>query len=204
MKDKHNLLGALSPSSRAALEIGVGDLKRNAGAIGIDILDSPAVDVIGDALTVLRTLPERSISSIYSEHAFEHMPNVTDLIAEAERVLMDDGKMVVVVPHFSNPFFYSDPTHLNFFGLYTFSYYCEDRLFKRKVPRYVAHPNLELASVRLVFKTFPPRYLTYLWRKVLQLIFNSSYWMREVYEDSFSRFISCYEIEYIIRKKGES
>jgi ubiquinone/menaquinone biosynthesis C-methylase UbiE len=198
--DKNGVLKKIHSGEPINIEIGVGDRKRDASAVGIDILDTPAADIVGDALSVLSALPDNSVASVFSEHVFEHLSNLDEVIKEIDRVLVQGGKMVIVVPHFSNPFYYSDPTHKTFFGLYTFSYFCDDKIFTRRVPRYVARPNLMLESVRLVFKTYRPRYIAFAWRKILQAIFNSSTFMQEMYEDSFSNIISCYEIEYRVKK----
>jgi ubiquinone/menaquinone biosynthesis C-methylase UbiE len=86
-----------------------------------EIDDSDAVDIVGDALQVLKKVPDNAVSKITSYHFLEHVDNLGILLEEIARVLKQDGTLVSVVPHFSNPFFYSDPTHKNFFGLYTFS-----------------------------------------------------------------------------------
>lgn len=200
MIDKINVLSQMSSDAPISIEIGCGDKKRDPASVGIDILDAEAVDIVGDALEVLRKMPSGSVKMISSVHVFEHIPNLSALLFEIERVLTPDGEMSVTVPHFSNPFYYSDPTHVNFFGLYTFSYYCEDNLFRRQVPQYATQKGLELKSVRLIFKSFPPRYLMHGIRKVFQGFFNLSPWMQEIYEDSFSGVISCYELQYTIIK----
>jgi len=201
MLDKNDVLPTISDIGPVMIELGVGDRKRNTDAIGIDILDSPAVDIVGDALEILKLIPSGSVNSISSFHVFEHLEDISAILLQVERVLVSGGEMLTVVPHFSNPFFYSDPTHRKFFGLYTFSYYCSDKLFRRRVPGYVRSHDLELISVKLVFKSYPPRYFTHGFRKILQLVFNISIWMQEIYEDSFSHIVSCYEIKYTVRKK---
>jgi len=161
MLDKNNIISKILRDEPVKIEIGCGDRKRDPDAIGIDILDTSATDIVGDALEVLRALPGESVKAITSFHVFEHLQDIQEIIAEVERVLVPGGEMLVVVPHYSNPFYYSDPTHRNFFGLYTFSYFCDDKLFRRRVPSYVRRMGLELSRVRLVFKSFPPRYLTH-------------------------------------------
>ena len=53
MIDKHGLL-ARRDLRDVVIELGCGPLKRHAGSIAIDILDGEHVDVVGDALDVLR------------------------------------------------------------------------------------------------------------------------------------------------------
>ena len=80
--------------------------------------------------------------------------------------------MIVVFPHLSNPFFYSDPTHESFFGLYTFSYYCDDQVLSRKVPKYGVDPKFMIASVGLIFKSYRPHYLRHGIKKMFQFLVN--------------------------------
>ena len=147
VNDKHGLLAAARPRGGAVLELGCGPKKQVGGAIGIDMLDTDAVDIVGEAVAVLRRFPAASVARIHSFHFFEHVPDLDALLVETARVLEDGGTMEVVVPHFSNPYFYSDPTHRAFFGLYTFSYLAEERLFARKVPNYGKGFGFQLRQV---------------------------------------------------------
>jgi len=200
VREKIDLSAKFAASDFVSVEIGCGDNKRDARAIGIDIADHDAVDLVGDAVDCLKRLPDDSIHKIESWHCFEHLSNLEELVSECERVLKKDGEILVIVPHFSNPFFYSDPTHQQFFGLYTFSYFCRDNIFVRRVPTYKRRSNLLLEEAKLVFKSFPPRYLTHGIRKILGMFFNLNNFMKEIYEDSFSSIITCYEIEFRIKK----
>lgn len=200
MEDIKNILQKMTPENPVSIEIGCGDRKRDPSAIGIDLIAAGDVDIVGDAFDVISRMPDRSVKSISSYHVLEHISDLPSLLAEVERVLVPHGLMFVVVPHFTNPFFYSDPTHKRFFGLYTFSYYCEDFIFRRRVPSYARQSGLLLVDVKLIFKSFPPRYITHAVRKIFQWFFNLSSWTKEIFEDSYSNLINCYEIQYIIRK----
>ena len=151
--DKKGLIGGIGFGPDTYLELGCGDRKRHANAIGIDALDFPDVDVVGDVFEVLSKLPDGSIAGIYSYHFFEHIEDIERLFNEVTRVLRREGELKVVVPHFSNAFYYSDLTHRHPFGLYSFSYFCNDKLFRRTVPKYMRDIRCELTQVRLVFKS---------------------------------------------------
>src|SRR6476646_6503755 len=141
------------------IELGCGGSKRDPDAVGIDILDMPGVDLVGDALEVLRSLDEGSVDSVYSEHFLEHIPDARSMVAECARVLRPGGEFRAVVPHFSNPAFYSDPTHHTFFGLYTFSYWVAKSPFTRASPQYEAALPFEIVSVRHRFRSPRPFYV---------------------------------------------
>src|ERR1035437_6155312 len=116
------------------LELGCGEEKRDESAVGVDLLDLPGVDILGDALEVLRSLPDSSVDAIYSEHFMEHVSEPRLVLSEAARVLKPGGEFRAIIPHFSNPWFYSDPTHRSYFGLYTFCYWVVRTPFSRQVP----------------------------------------------------------------------
>jgi hypothetical protein len=58
------------------------------------------------------------------------VPDLPRLIEELGRVMAPGAALTIIVPHFSNPFYYSDPTHRTPFGLYTMAYFC-DQIFSR-------------------------------------------------------------------------
>jgi hypothetical protein len=123
------------------------------------------------------------------------------LVDESARILSPGGKMVVVVPHFSNALFYSDPTHEGPFGLYTFSYYPDDKVLIRKVTKYGVDPKFKIASVDLIFKFYRLYYLRHSLKKVIQCLVNIGSYTKEFYEENLYGFMPCYEIKFeLIRK----
>lgn len=184
----------------AVLELGCGSRKRHPEAIGVDLLDSPCVDIVGDVFEVLGAIAPASVSQVFSYHFFEHIEDLGLLLDALARVLEPGGRLKIVVPHFSSPFFYSDPTHRTFFGLYTFSYFADDRVFVRQVPKYGRQPQYELVSANLIFKSVPPRYVRHGLKKVVQLAVNASTWMKEAYEELFAQLVPCYEIEFTLER----
>jgi ubiquinone/menaquinone biosynthesis C-methylase UbiE len=187
--------------SPVELDIGCGPRKRDAACIGIDVLLSPGVDIVGDVHEVLTLLPDDSVDSIYSSHFMEHLHDMGALFKELERVLKPGGQLRIIVPHFSNPYFYSDPTHKTFFGLYTFCYLAECNLFSRKVPNYGHTPVFVLQNVKLVFKSSPPFYMRYGVKRIVQWLVNICAYNQEFYEDMLTGLISCYEIDFLLVKK---
>ncbi len=202
MKDKHGLLKEIQTSEgNYCLELGCGNNKSDSSFIGIDLLDTPAVDVVGDVYTVLKAVPRESISAIYSSHFVEHIPDLQKFLTEAARVLKPSAKMEIVVPHFSNPWFYSDPTHTKYFGLYTMSYFSVDNLLSRKVPTYDHEIHYDLQAVNLTFKSGRPFYGRHIIRAILGKFFNSTNYLKEFWEENLSGLISCYEISYTLVKR---
>lgn len=118
------------------IDVGCGKHK-SPGSVGIDKIGLPEVDIVCDVEREGLPFKDNSIDMVYSRHFLEHVKNFEFVMREVYRVLKPKGKANIVVPHFSNPLGYSDPTHKRFFGYYTFDYFCPEKYQKRrKVPDY--------------------------------------------------------------------
>ncbi|MCU0956016.1 MAG: methyltransferase domain-containing protein [Hydrogenophaga sp.] len=199
MKDPKNLLSTLARLPEVNLDLGCGPFKKAGPWIGIDALDAPGVDIVGDVYEVLEAFPAGSVDRIHSSHFFEHVSDLPRLLLLIRRVLKPGGRLDTIVPHFSNAYFYSDPTHRMAFGLYSFSYMVEDDLLSRKVPGYARLQGLELVEVRLNFKSALIVNMPIRW--IWQQVFNLGTFMKEWYEDSWSSSIPCYEVHFVVRKR---
>lgn len=183
------------------IELGVGNQRKYPNSVTVDSSPFDHVDVVGDALEYLQSLPDSSVKILYASHFFEHIDNLVAYLRQFSRVLRDDGKVILIVPHFSNPYFYSDPTHKNFFGLYTFSYYLSEKLFIRRLPSYArCSISLYLSAVYIRFRA--PKFLFVLhpFCLLLNAVINILPLFQELYEFILSPSIPCYEIEYVLRK----
>jgi len=198
--DKINLIDRLNLNDDCIIELGCGSRKRHTNAIGIDALDYSCVDIVGDIYDVLAQFPSNSVDRVYSYHFVEHVESVSRLIAELSRIVKAGGIVEFVAPHFSNPYFYSDPTHRNFFGLYTFGYFSASTPLTRKVPTYQADLWFRLECVNLNFKSSRPFYGRYIFKKIFGALFNSCNYMREMYEENFCYLFPCYEVRYTLKR----
>lgn len=156
-------------------------------------MDHPGVDIVGDALIVLRLIPDGSIGAIHSSHFLEHVEEPRTLLQECARVLRPGGLCVVTVPHFSNPYYHSDPTHRTPFGLYTFSYWVNGDIFRRQVPRYAAAIDLHIRDVELGFRSDSFRLRSAI-KRLVGILVNSSTWLQEFYEENLVYLFPCYEM----------
>jgi len=176
------------------IDIGCGKSKQ-LGHIGIDKESYFGVDVLYDLEKGFKIFSECQVDEIYSSHCFEHINNFKELIFDCHKCLKYGGLMKVRVPHFSNPLGFSDPTHVRFFGWYTFSYFTYQR-YKRKVPIYfVGESGFEIVKQKLIFKS--SNKITNLVRQVFQRVFNL---FPEFYEDNLCWIFPCQEIYIELRK----
>jgi len=188
-----DLDAVLRSGQPVTIELGCGPHKQP-GHIGIDRIDLPGVDIVANIDQGLGFLPDASVDTITSRSFFEHANDLDQLVTEVVRVLKPGGSNWLFVPHFSNPFYYSDHTHKNFFGLYTLRYFCadEDQL-RRKVPNFYSKTRIRVMSQRLIFfSSF--RGVRFI-KKVIQKLVNYNTWTQEFYEENLCYLIPCYGME---------
>lgn len=181
--------------TKKVIELGCGGNRKFKASITIDAVDLPGVDIVHDLNNGI-PFEDNSVDEVHSYHFLEHVNDLQFLLTEIHRVLKKGGKNIGTVPHFSNPHFYSDFTHKNFFGLYTFSYFEKDqKKFRRKVPTfYSADLSLQINTINLVFKSsFIERYPV---KKGIGALFNSCRYMQELYEENFCFIFPAYEIYF--------
>lgn len=196
--DKNGVLESIEGKS---LDFGCGAVKRYPDYVGVDALDYDTVDIVGDAFDVLEAIPDASIRAIYSEHFLEHIADVERMLAEFARVLQQDGTLDIIVPHFSNPYYFSDLTHKAIFGLYSLAYFSDAGYFRRTVPNYQRNFQFRLAGVRLGFKSARPFYGRHAVKTIIGKMVNLSRYTQEFYEENLAYIMPCYEIQYTLKKK---
>ena len=165
----------------------------------MDLLAFDGVDIVGDVYTALAAMPPSSISRVSTSHFLEHVSDLPRLFEELGRVMVPGAPLMIVVPHFSNPFYYSDPTHRTPFGLYTLAYLCDQSLFRRSVPRYGFKVPFTIDAVQLRFKSYPPRYIRHGLKLLVGVLVNSCMFAMELYEENFCWLVPCYEVKYDLR-----
>jgi len=120
MRPKFNidLAARLAGEKTIIVVLGCGPDKKD-DRIGIDRLDLPGVDIVTDLELGLPFFPDHSVDEIQSNSILEHVNNFEALMKDIARILKPGGKHHIFVPHFSNPYYYSDYTHTNAFLGYT-------------------------------------------------------------------------------------
>ncbi|MHC4150805.1 MAG: methyltransferase domain-containing protein [Planctomycetota bacterium] len=177
------------------IELGCGKKKKD-GRITIDKIDLPNVDIVADLEYGLPFLPDNSVDQIYCKSFLEHIQNFETLMREIVRVLKKDGKAFVFVPHFSNPYYYSDFTHRRHFGLYTFFYFVELHLqLKRKVPNFYTDIRINILTIRLVFRS--PFWIARKLKKLFGFVINAHRSIMEFYEQHLCYIFPCDGIEVV-------
>jgi SAM-dependent methyltransferase len=196
--DKRGIIPHLQNRGTVILELGCGQHKRFPDSIAIDIVDSDEVDIVCNLDEGLGFLADESVDVIYSFHFLEHLNDLGFFMKEIYRVLKKGGRKIGTVPHFSNPYYFSDYTHKTPFGLYTFCYFAGETPFRRKVLKYDPAINFRINRMKIIF--YSPFRTVNIFRKIHGLIFNSSICMQEFYEGSLSTHIPAHELSFELEK----
>lgn len=175
-----------------------GGQREKPGFYNVDCVEMPGVDILADLEQPLTALPDNSVVEIYSRHVLEHIGRFTELVAELHRVTRPEGTLEIIVPHFSNPYAYSDPTHVRFFGLYSFFYYADaaDQP-RRKVPTFYTSVRFRVESVRL--QVLKVSWLDKIARWLSQPLLNRGVEWMDWYERRLCRFFPVSDIRYVLR-----
>jgi SAM-dependent methyltransferase len=191
------LIADLDAKRSVKLNLGSGS-KPKEGFYSVDHLPLEGVDVIADLNQPLNLFPDDSIDYIYSSHVFEHIDNLLLLMQEIQRITRKQGTIEILVPHFSNVFGYSDPTHVRLFGLYSMNYFVskENQPSQRKVPDFYIDEKFIIDVIKIEFldHTFMDRLL----KPILTKLVNYRFFTQELYERRFSTIIHANRIRYIL------
>jgi hypothetical protein len=185
------------------LRLNLGSGRRSLpGFYNVDQLLLPGVDIQADLNEPLSALPDNCVEEVYCRHGIEHISRFLELLAELHRVTRPDARIEIIVPHFSNPYGYSDPTHVRFFGLYSFFYFCDEAdQPKRKVPSFYLRERFRVESIRcnLLKASVVDKAIA----SIVQPWINRSINRLDWYERRLCRRIPASTMRYVLRTKKE-
>ena len=192
-----NLEKDLSEGRPIKLDLGCGKNARR-GFYSVDHLEMDGVDVVADLNKSLHLFPNDCSDYIYSRHAFEHILEFIPLMREIHRITKPGGTIEIIVPHFSNVYGYSDPTHVRFFGLYSMYYFVspETQPTIRKVPAFYSDARFRVKSITIQF------YRSSIVDKIIAPIFsrivNYNIYTQNFYERRLAYLYHAWQIRYLL------
>ncbi len=101
------------------LNLGCGDFRKE-GFVNVDGCAQFKPDVLHDLDRVPYPLPSDHFSLVEADHVLEHLHDPFAVMKEIHRILKEDGKLIIRVPHFSRGMTHAD--HKRGFDV-TFPYY---------------------------------------------------------------------------------
>jgi SAM-dependent methyltransferase len=180
------------------IDLGSGPRPRE-GFYALDHLELDGIDIVADLNRPLELLPDNCAEHVFSSHALEHVENLMPLLGEIHRITRPGGLVEVVVPHFSNPYYYSDPTHVRFFGLYTMNYFVDTEKQPEawRVPVFYSRTRFEMESVKLAF--YRTNLFDRLFVPFLRYFVNRSARTQNFYERRLCWILPAAEVRYRMR-----
>jgi SAM-dependent methyltransferase len=178
------------------LELGSGQRKR-AGCYALDHIEMPGIDVAADLNKPLDLLPNDCCEYIYSQHVLEHINEFLPLMREIHRITKPDGTIEIVVPHFSNVYGFSDPTHVRLFGLYSMNYFAShENQPGRHVPAFYTDTRFVIKSLKIEF--YRSSMLDRLLAPVFSRLVNINIRTQDFYERRLAHFFHAWQIRYVL------
>lgn len=104
------------------LDLGCGGWKTE-GFVGVDIYSGPGVDVVAD-LNRRFPFPDNSVDEIKAHDVLEHLKDNIHSMNEIWRICKPYAKVDIRVPSTDGRGAFQDPTHVSFWNLNSFRYYC--------------------------------------------------------------------------------
>lgn len=158
---------------RFKVDIGCGTRKVR-GAIGVDTLPVPGVDVVAD---INHGLPfrESSVDVVYCYHILEHVDDFLGTMNEIWRVCRPGGLVFVKVPHAASTFVtWKDPTHRRGLSIATFAYF-DDTYFDGYAFAYYSKARFRIERAKLKFTlSSRDKSVTLSWqRRVVNKLFDA-------------------------------
>jgi SAM-dependent methyltransferase len=110
--------------NKRVLDIGCGRRKID-GAVGLDHVNIPGVDIIADLNKVL-PIEDESFDIVHADQVLEHVSDLIGLIYEVHRILKPGGKLIAHVPYFRSSWAHIDPTHVRSFTIQSMNFYVKN------------------------------------------------------------------------------
>ena len=144
------------PCLRPPVKIDLGCGKRRVpGSIGVDIVPSPAVDIVADFSQGL-PFRDNSADAVYAYHLLEHLDDFLGFMGEVWRVCRPDGRVYIKVPHASSSYVtWRDPTHKRGIFISTFAYF-DDTYEEGAFYGYYSKAKFRIEKARLNFSNYRP------------------------------------------------
>jgi SAM-dependent methyltransferase len=104
------------------LELGCGRQKAP-GALGVDRVPLPGVDVVCDLNHVPYPFRDNVFDEVRAVHVIEHLDSIVASMEEIFRIGKPGSRLTLVTPHYSDSISWQDPTHKWHLNSYSFRYF---------------------------------------------------------------------------------
>lgn len=112
----------LAPAALIRVDLGCGRSKPE-GYLGVDVYSRPGVDIVAD-LTQRFPFADSSVDAVRAHDLVEHLPDRLHTMNEIWRICKPNATVDIFVPSTDGRGAFQDPTHVSFWNLNSFQYYC--------------------------------------------------------------------------------
>jgi SAM-dependent methyltransferase len=123
-----NAEGISKPESHRKLNLGSG-LKRLDDAVNLDITPRTQPDVVHDLNIRPWPFADKSFDEVVAYDVIEHLQDTLAVMEEIHRIAADGAVVKITLPHFSCSNAFTDPTHVHYFGWFSFHYFTGENEF---------------------------------------------------------------------------
>ena len=117
------------PLGERWLDVGCG-ISKLSGAIGIDMIALPGVDIAHNLEKYPWPFPENNFDHVICRHSLNHLGDLIKAMEELHRICKPGGIVEVLAPHYASDNFNTDPTHRIAMGFRSMNYFCDNVPFK--------------------------------------------------------------------------
>lgn len=100
------------------------------GYIGLDVYPGSDVDVVHNFNCYPYPFEDNTFDEIRCWSSLEHPDDFMKCVVELHRIAKPNALIKVLVPHYSGPDAYRDPTHKTFFSYITFDFFAEGTSYR--------------------------------------------------------------------------
>ena len=126
------------------LELGCG-AHKTPGAVGVDRVAGPGVDVVHDLRRLPWPFPDGAFDEVRLSHILEHLDDVLGAMGEIHRIARPGAQVLIWTPHYSSMNSWTDPTHCVHMGYRSMDYLTDKARYDYSTARY------EIAERRITF-----------------------------------------------------
>ena len=113
-----------SQSEILRVDLGCGDRKPD-NFVGVDVCPGLGVDIVAD-LNQRFPFPDNSVDELRAYDTIEHLVDRIHTMNEIWRICKPGAKVDILVPSTDGRGAFQDPTHVSFWNINSFLYYCID------------------------------------------------------------------------------
>jgi len=125
----------MGDEKKLKLDLGCGQNRKD-GYLGVDISRGPNIDYVMDLEKYPWNFETESVEEIFCCHYIEHVTDFILFMDECYRILIPEGKMMVIAPYWSSVRCWQDPTHKQSISESSFLYYNEGWRKANKLDHY--------------------------------------------------------------------